>query len=221
MSAAPAAAGSAVDRLAATLREAILDGDLGGGDRLVEQPLAAGHDAARHTVRAALRTLAGEGLVVVEAHRGARVARLDEAAVRGLYELRTALEVEGARLALHRHGGRLPDAVHAAAEDLAAACRTPRPRWATLTARHGALHHALVRAARSPRLTLAHAALEGETRLFLLQVRPQYAPERLAREHLELVAGLDARVPTSCARTCARRPPPWSTRPTSTHRGRS
>lgn len=195
MSVAPAAAGSAVDRLAATLREAILDGDLGGGDRLVEQPLAAGHDAARHTVRAALRTLAGEGLVVVEAHRGARVARLDEAAVRGLYELRTALEVEGARLALHRHGGRLPDAVHAAAEDLAAACRTPRPRWATLTARHGALHHALVRAARSPRLTLAHAALEGETRLFLLQVRPQYAPERLAREHLELVAGLEREGP--------------------------
>ena len=52
-----------------------------------------------------------------------------------------------------------------------------------------------MRAGRSPRLTAAHAALEGETRLFLLQVRPQYAPERLAREHLELVAGLEREGP--------------------------
>ena len=184
-------AASAVDRLTAALRDAILDGDLPPGGRLVEQRLAEDHAAARHTVRAALRTLASEGLVVVEPHRGARVAQLDEPAVLGLYELRTALEVEGARLALHRHGGRLPAPVHAAAEDLAAACRTPGTGWAEITARHGELHHAIVRAARSPRLERAHAALEAETRLFLLQVSDHYPLDRLAAEHLELVAALE------------------------------
>jgi DNA-binding GntR family transcriptional regulator len=186
---------SAVDRVTAALREAILDGQLAAGARLVEQRLVDEHGAARHTIRAALRALAGEGLVVLDPHRGARVARLDEPAVLALYQLRTALEVEAARLALHRHGGRLPAAVHAAAEELAVACRAPGARWADVTALHGALHHAIVAAARSPRLEQAHAALENETRLFLLQIRPAWPLGRLADDHLALVAGLEAEGP--------------------------
>ena len=184
-------AASAVDRVTTALREAILEGEPAAGARLVEQRLADEQAAARHTVRAALRALAGEGLVVLEPHRGARVARLDEPAVLALYQLRTALEVEAARLALHRHGGRLPAAVHAAAEELAAVCREPGARWADVTALHGAVHHAIVAAARSPRIERAHAALEAETRLFLLQIRPAWPLERLADDHLALIAGLE------------------------------
>jgi DNA-binding GntR family transcriptional regulator len=43
-------------------------------------------------VREALRDLAGEGLVVVDAHRGSRVHSLDLNEVRELYEMRIALE---------------------------------------------------------------------------------------------------------------------------------
>ena len=119
---------STVDELAAALRARILDADLDGGTRLVEQDLARTYDVARHTVRAALRVLVAEGLVALEPHRGARVAALDADGVSGLYELRAALEIEATRLALERNGGALPNTVTAAVERLANACRRARPR---------------------------------------------------------------------------------------------
>ncbi len=137
---------SAVDELASALRRRILDGALDGGERLREQELTDAYRVARHTVRAALRALAAEGLVVLEPHRGAHVARLGPAEVEGLYELRPALEVEAARLALRRTGGRLPEEVHAAARVLAAVCRGRRPDWSDVVDAHEALHTALVAA---------------------------------------------------------------------------
>lgn len=186
---------SAVDRVAATLREQILDGDLQPATRLVEAELVDATGAARHTVRAALRSLAGEGLVTIEPNRGARVTRLDAGAILALYELRTALEVEAAHLALARHAGRLPPTVHEAADVLARACRRARPRWSTVSRAHSDLHVAIVRAARSPRIQAAHDRLTAETRLFLLQVRPHYTFERLSAEHLELLRDLESEGP--------------------------
>ena len=113
---------STAELLAAELRRAILDGDPASGERLRERELVERYGVARHTLRAALRQLAGEGLVTIEPHRGATVARLGPDEVRDLYELRAALELEAAHLALERHGGRLPDPVHAALAALAAAC---------------------------------------------------------------------------------------------------
>jgi DNA-binding GntR family transcriptional regulator len=186
---------TAVDELAAALRTRILDGDLTGGARLVEQELCAVYDVARHTARAALRALQAEGLVVVEAHRGARVARLDADAVRGLYELRAALEVEAARLALERHEGRLPEPVHDALAQLVSVCSQRRPGWSEVAFAHDGLHRALVEASGSTRIAAAHAALEGEMRLFLVQLRPAWTLDRLADGHTALVAGLEQRGP--------------------------
>jgi DNA-binding GntR family transcriptional regulator len=186
---------SAVDRVAGALREQILDGDVPAATRLVEAELVDTTGAARHTVRAALRALADEGLVAIEPHRGARVMTLDADAILALYELRTALEVEAAHLALARHAGHLPPAVHEAADVLARACRRARPRWSTVSRAHGDLHAAIVRAARSPRIQAAHERLTAQTRLFLLQVRPHYTFERLSEEHLELLRELEARGP--------------------------
>jgi DNA-binding GntR family transcriptional regulator len=186
---------TAVERVAAILREQILDAQLPAGHRLVESDLVETQGAARHTIRAALRTLAGEGLVEIRPNRGARVAGLDADAIVALYELRAALEVEAAHLALARNAGRLPGSVHEAAEVLARACRRTRPRWSTVSRAHADLHTAIVRAARSPRIEEVHAHLTAQTRLFLLHVRPYYTFERLAGEHLELVADLERRGP--------------------------
>lgn len=186
---------TAVERVAAILREQILDAQLPAGHRLVESDLVETHGAARHTIRAALRALAGEGLVEIRPNRGARVAGLDADAIVALYELRAALEVEAAHLALARNAGRLPGSVHEAAEVLARACRRTRPRWSTVSRAHADLHTAIVRAARSPRIEEVHAHLTAQTRLFLLHVRPYYTFERLAGEHLELVGDLETRGP--------------------------
>ena len=111
-----------VENVTNTLRREILNGEFAGGLRLVEQELTARYGVARHTLRAALRELASEGLVKIEPNRGARVARLSAEDVIELYELRTALEVEAARLALERHHGRLPTGVHDALSTLQDAC---------------------------------------------------------------------------------------------------
>ncbi len=182
-----------VDVLVDALRARILDGDLGGGARLVEQELSRTYDVARHTVRAALRALQSEGLVVVEPHRGARVASLGAGAVRGLYELRAALEVEAARLALIRHEGKLPLDVKAAVARLAQACGRTRPRWSAVVEAHDAVHAALVAASASPRIVSAHRALAGEMRLFLIQLKPAWTLQRMAADHERLIEELESR----------------------------
>src|ERR671921_1205477 len=121
-----ATAGLRVDALAESLRRRILDGELQPGTPLREEALSSEYDVARHSLRSALRSLQGEGIVQIEPNRGARVKSLSPDDVRGLSELRIALEVEAARVALERGGGRLPGAVHEALDRLLAACRRKR-----------------------------------------------------------------------------------------------
>ncbi len=190
---------TAVEAVAADLERRILDGDLPPGDRLPEEALAAHYEVARHTVRAALRALAAGGLVTVETHRGAHVTALDDAALADLFALRAALEVEAARLLAEQEAlDPLPPAVLAAAAHLDEAC-TGDPSDARVRARadaaHAALHHALVAAAASRRITLVHEALTAESRLALVQSRAALPLPDLARDHRALLAALAAEGP--------------------------
>jgi DNA-binding GntR family transcriptional regulator len=180
-----------VDSLADALRAQILEGALAGGTPLREVELAEAYGVSRHTLRSALQRLAADGIVVVEPHRGARVATLGQRELVGLWELRTALEVEAARLALDRHDGRLPAEVHDAASRLSAACKRARPGWETVSDLHAALHGALVDASGSERIGAAYAALAGELRLYVLQLRPTWSLERMATHHEALVRDLE------------------------------
>jgi len=197
---------STAELLAADLRREILDGAIAAGERLRERELVDRYGVARHTLRAALRMLAGEGLVQLEPHRGATVARLGPEDIRWLYELRAALELEGAHLALERHGGRLPASVHAALRSLEGACAGADPSWSEVSHAHAALHGAIVAASESPRLIAAHAALTGEMLLFLLQLQPHVQAAALASDHADLIAALEregARVLRAHLRTSA------------------
>ena len=184
---------STVDALAEALRADILDGDLPAGARLRERELCDTYGVARHSLRAALRALATEGLVRIEPHRGARVAELTPDDVRYLYELRAALEMEAAHLALERNGGRLPPSVHDALARLEHACEGDS--WGAINEAHADLHGAIVAAARSPRIAAAHAALSGEMRLFLLALKPHLPAAELAADHAALVEGLETEGP--------------------------
>jgi DNA-binding GntR family transcriptional regulator len=187
---------TAVDAVAAQLRAAVLTGDPAPGARLREEALATTYQVARHTVRAALRALAAEWLVVIEPHRGARVAHLDGEDLRALFELRTALEVEAARLVAVR--GPAPGgaaAVETAARELDRLCRARPPDRAAVDAAHLDLHHALVAAAGSARITRTHAALAAQQRLALLQSRAELPVHRMASLHRQLLEDLSASGP--------------------------
>ena len=79
------------------LREAILQGHLKPGDRLDQNELAELFKVSRSPVRTALISLAAEGLVYNEPHRGSIVAELGPDELEEIYQIRKVLEGIAAR----------------------------------------------------------------------------------------------------------------------------
>ncbi len=74
------------------LRNDIVSGALPLGSRLQIDALAARYGVSHTPVREALRELRGEGLVVIEPNRGARVRGVDPGFVQNVFDVRSALE---------------------------------------------------------------------------------------------------------------------------------
>lgn len=94
--------GRASDRAYEVLREEILQWHLAPGTVLAEVEQAARLGVSRTPVREALSRLAAEGLVEAQSGRGVVVASAELSDVRGLFELREALETTAAALAAER-----------------------------------------------------------------------------------------------------------------------
>jgi GntR family transcriptional regulator of vanillate catabolism len=90
------------DRITETLRDWLLDGRIRPGERIEEVPLSLALGVSRTPVRAALSTLAGEGLIEHEPNRGYRVRIFDLADLAAAYEVRASLEGLACRLAAIR-----------------------------------------------------------------------------------------------------------------------
>lgn len=83
---------AASGRIAEALRDEILSGAIGPGERIRQEEVAERLGGSRLPVREALRILETEGLVEIEPHKGARVPRLDREEVEVLYRMRERLE---------------------------------------------------------------------------------------------------------------------------------
>jgi DNA-binding GntR family transcriptional regulator len=88
----PDGVGAASERIATSLRDAILAGDIAPGQWIRQEEVAARLGASRLPVREALRMLEAEGLTEHEAHKGSRVPLLDQHEVDVLYRMRERLE---------------------------------------------------------------------------------------------------------------------------------
>src|SRR3979411_1433205 len=84
------------------IREAILGGSIGAGERLNEVRLSRTLAVSRTPVRAALQALAGEGLLDYAPNRGFTVREFPLDAIVDAYEIRAALEGVAARFAAER-----------------------------------------------------------------------------------------------------------------------
>src|SRR3954470_19761227 len=100
------------------VRDLILSGELEPGAVLPQAALARTIGMSTTPLREALRRLKQEGLVELDAHRDARVARLDAAEARDLVELRQSLDPLAASLAADRRTEDELVAVQAALEGL-------------------------------------------------------------------------------------------------------
>jgi len=85
------------------LRESIVDGIYGPGQRLRQQELARQYGCSVIPIREALHQLAAEGFVVLDPQRGARVATFDGRTLEEIFEVRIALE----RIAIQRAAERM------------------------------------------------------------------------------------------------------------------
>jgi DNA-binding GntR family transcriptional regulator len=180
-----------------TLRRAILSGQLPGGTRLVQAEIASELEVSTTPVREALRDLASEDLIRLDAHRGAIVREVDLDEVREIYELRSILEPHSMRRAITRitpeelaEAERIQGELDVLTDDVG--------RWVELNRR---FHGILTDACGSPRLIGMLKSLRDTSAVYVgLSLRS--APEHLVEgnaEHHRLLAAFRARDPDAAA----------------------
>jgi DNA-binding GntR family transcriptional regulator len=179
-----------VDRVYASLRGRIIDGELGRGTRLRQEALADELGVSRTPLREALRRLAAEGLVEFHPNRGAQVCDLTIDDVRRAYEARLVLEPGAARLAaLGRPAGDLLT--------MSEAIRRQRTEGVRLEAfmASRAFHLALVRASGNEHLIRLAEALWVPALAQSIYEKHRDVQERLVAdvtEHERILAAVEA-----------------------------
>ena len=168
------------------LRRRILEGEYPAGMQLRQAVLAEELGISRIPFREALILLEAEGLVQMEAHKGAVVAGFSPEEVEELFEFRALLEPA----LLEKSAPRLTEADYAGLDailrEYSDELRAQNPgRWGALnTALHALLYHR----AQSPRmLATAEQLLQSTDRFARMQLYYTDGRERAEREHLDIV----------------------------------
>jgi len=94
-----------VEQVIRSIRDAVREGRLAQGQRLVVADISREFGTSAGPVREAIRRLAGEGLLEFTPHRGATVRRFTERQILEIFQVREAVEGYAARLAaenIHR-----------------------------------------------------------------------------------------------------------------------
>jgi len=130
------------------IRRAIMHGALAPGTRLTQNEIAAKLSMSTTPVREALRRLASEGVVRIDAYRGAVVRGLDAAELAEIYELRILLEP----LAIRKAVVKLTEAELDAAQGFIDRMNSDVGVDEWVEANRN-FHNVLTRAAESPNLT--------------------------------------------------------------------
>jgi DNA-binding GntR family transcriptional regulator len=188
------------------VRSAILSGAIRGGDRLIQADLATQLGVSTTPVREALRDLATEGLITLDAHRGAVVKQLEYDELVEIQSLTRLLDPEAMRRVAETGGD---EGALAQAETLSTAMETESDigRWVDLNRQFhellatplvGTRLHSMLqglRAAAAPYIALALQQQEYQFTLAhqhhrafveVIRSRDTEAAQALAREHVDL-----------------------------------
>jgi DNA-binding GntR family transcriptional regulator len=174
----------------ARVRRAILTGELPPGTRMLQAELAGRMDVSITPIRAALRNLAAEGLINIEAFRAVSVHRPSAEELREVYEIRTLLEP----VAVKKAAKQITEAEMATAEGLLAGMDAAETtgEWDVL---NRDFHALLIAASNSPRL---ETILVDLLSLATIGIRAAnvLTPERMREaneEHRQILAACAAR----------------------------
>lgn len=170
-------------RIARTLVERIITGQLRPGERVGQDALAAEFGASHVPVREAFRRVEARGLLVSEPRKGVRVSSLDEASIVEITRMRGALE----SLAL-RHAMAAMSAGDLARAQAAIEAGDKARDMRDWEAANRAFHEALYRPCAMPRLLATIDMLhESRTRYMHVTASCVAWDPGSQREHLELL----------------------------------
>jgi DNA-binding GntR family transcriptional regulator len=171
----------------ACVREAILDGRLAPGERVVIDEVARRLEVSIIPVREAMHQLQSDGLVEMRPHVGPVVTGFSEDAVAEIFTLLECLEIAAARHAVDRVG----DAALRDIDRLVGQMdKADGDRWETLNSR---FHAAMCAAAGMPRITEAFQRVAGDwERLYRTSLRTAPPPDhaRAQADHRAMVEAL-------------------------------
>lgn len=175
-----------------TLREAILDGHLPPGERLMEVQLAEELGVSRTPVREAMRRLELEGFIVMLPRRGAYVADMSSKDIAEVFEIRSALESLAAGLAAERITEQEMDELERQLHQVAEA--VTEQNLEKLVEADTAFHDTLYRASRNERLVQIISNLREQIQRF--RVQSLASPGRMGetlKEHQQIVEAIAQR----------------------------
>lgn len=186
---------------AQALRDAILEGRLKPGDRIVENLWAATLGVGQPTIREALRELEYQGMLIKHANRGTHVAHLSEDDYHQLIEVRIPLEVIAIGLAARNLTTEDLDQLQVIVEGMATSIS--RHELAAFHDGDVAFHRKIWELAGNPYLAMCLESLVF--RLFVFSVlgdRAKLHEENLAavEQHRQILAGLCSRDPETAQR---------------------
>ncbi|HEX2177356.1 MAG TPA: GntR family transcriptional regulator [Nocardioidaceae bacterium] len=179
------------------VRRAILRGNLTPGTRLAQSEIAAQLALSTTPVREALRRLASDGLVRIDAHRGAIVRGVDVEELREIYEIRMLLEPLAMRKATMRITNEALDRAEALWQRMNHV--TDLGDWAE---DNRAFHAIFADAAASPTLIRILQGLRDSAANYVrwLAVADPDLPVRANQEHRQLLDACRARDADEAAR---------------------
>lgn len=187
------------DYVAAELRQAIVRGELKGGERINPAEIAERLGVSQTPVREALQLLASEGLLRSDAFRGVRVAELSAEEYEELYLMRIGLEDLAARLGAERIG---EDGIGEMAELLdemtSAAREGDIDRFYTLDRRFHLIHYS-ASGRRSLVDRIMNLRLASERYARVAYELPRVSMGETLKTHRELLAAVRARDGSRCA----------------------
>jgi DNA-binding GntR family transcriptional regulator len=180
---------STADKVAAILRERVIEGGLSSGTRLSEEAIGEALGVSRNTLREAFRLLTHERLLVHELNRGVFVRTLTKEDLVELYRLRRMIECAAVR--------ELPGAPEAAMAKIRLAVDEGEQaakdgRWSDVGTANMRFHQGIVELADSPRLTEFMQQIIAELRLvFAVMTNPRRFHEPYLVRNRELLAILE------------------------------
>lgn len=176
------------EKVAALLREAIIQQKIKPGERITELEIASRYGLSRTPIREAFRQLESEGFLKIIPRKGAIVAELDEKDIRDFYEIKAVLEGYAARVAAER----ITDVGIAQLERLNRKMKecAAKKDIASLTKNHNEFHNFILELCGNDKITTVVSNLVQQFLRFRFFVSSGSCLSRMHSEHDKIVAAL-------------------------------